>query len=66
MGEMLQRMSGQELAEWEAYLTGQGRVQAQIVKGVTPDIAERVVWSPPVEDTADAAAPPKRRVKGKG
>ena len=57
-------MSGRELAEWEAFLSLEGRVQEHIGKGVDPALAERMVWSPASGNGVPKRK--KRKVKGKG
>jgi len=61
VSEIERQMTGVELAEWDAFLQLEGRVQQHIARGVTPELAERMVWS-----TAPNVPVEKRRVKGKG
>ena len=66
VSELLMRMSGRELAEWEAYLTLEARVQTQVRQGMDPGLADQMIWSTPADEDEVRDSPPKRKPKGKG
>ena len=59
VGVMLGQMSGQELSEWQAFLGMEARVQNPIASGLTPGVAEAMVWSSAADP--DGPAPPKKK-----
>jgi hypothetical protein len=44
VGELLGRMSGRELTEWQAYFEHEARVLALVRDGTDAALAEAMVW----------------------
>jgi len=63
-GEIERRMSGRELVEWSEFLSLEGRVQAQIAKGMDSQMADQMIWSLPTPAGKEPAK--KKTPKGKG